>query len=138
MSILTIKKASDCGFRFRLPKNFLQIENFASDYLNISFKSKISLQITDFSSNRSTRDAVMSDGLQSPLFWKGELWLEPPYFELMEENMNQPFQSPGLMEEPPNGTHTINIYPNDVSLSSHCYWENIYHVHLDNSKQNHW
>ena len=51
---MTIKKASDCGFRFRLLKNFLQIENFASDCLKISFKSKISLQITDFASNHST------------------------------------------------------------------------------------
>ena len=37
----------------------LQIVDFALDCLKISFKSKISLQITDFPSNRSTRDVIM-------------------------------------------------------------------------------
>ena len=56
MSILTIKKASDCGFRIRLPKNFLQIENFASDN-RFRFKSL-----------NQRRHNGGSDGLQSPLF----------------------------------------------------------------------
>ena len=60
----------------------LQIVGFALDAQKISFKLKISRQITDFAWNRSSMDAIMGGGVNwwaatSPILRRG-LWLEPP------------------------------------------------------------
>ena len=71
----------------------LQIADFALDCLKISFKSKISLQITTIAQPETLLwGLVISCNL--PYSEEGVLVTRtpsPPYFELVEEKMNQLF-----------------------------------------------
>ena len=101
MSIIQEQKhltyASDSEFCFRMPKNFLKIENFALDN---RFRFKLLNQ------GRYKEGGVVDCNL--PYLEKGELWLEPPLFWFSGGKINQPFRI--------TRTYGRATHRNDVSL----------------------